>query len=114
MKGGGRSAFARDSSFTRTPAQRAKKLPARPNSTHDLEQPKSSQALSKHIAEEAGRRERVSTILQKRRDEFVDLVQAYATRKGGRSQPGGINKDTALDKGDFKQITQAFGIKLTP
>lgn len=113
MKGGGRSAFVRDSSFTRTPAQRAKKLPARPNSTHDLEQPKSAQALSK-LAEEAGRRERVSTILQKRRDEFVDLVQAYAKRKGGRSQPGGINKDTALDKGDFKQITQAFGIKLTP
>ena len=113
MKGGSRSAFARDSSFTRTPAQRAKKLPARPNSTQDLEQPKSQHAL-KLIAEEASRRERVSTILQQRRDEFVDLVQAYAKRKGGRSQQGGINNDTALDKGDFKQITQAFGIKLTP
>ena len=81
-----RSAFVRDSGFSRTQAQRPKKLPARPNSTHDIEQPKSTQALSKHIAEEVGKRERVSTILQKRRDEFVDLVQAYAKRKGGRSQ----------------------------
>jgi len=67
----------------------------------------SSQLLGRQIKEETEKRQRIASILQQRRGEFVDLVQSLMSSKG--------NKDGQLmETKDFKQLLQAFGIKLNP
>ena len=49
----------------------------------------------------------------KRREEFITLVQSYMKTKGG-DLSGSNSADQLLNTQDFKQILQAFGIKLSP
>jgi len=63
--------------------------------------------LDRRVKEESEKRKRIANILNKRREEFLDLVKSFMGSYG--------NKDGQLiDAKDFKQILEAFGIKLNP
>lgn len=69
----------------------------------------SSQLLSRQLREEAEKRKQMSSILAQRRSEFANMIQTYYSSGKGAHKVG-----QSLTAPDLDQISQAFGVKLTP